>query len=97
MRNLAAKVPADLWPEFKARVTACYQAPSRATARDLAKRIRADYDTIVPSAVACFQDDYEACVAHLRLPVTYRQATRTPSLLGVNRFGTRPARFLCAE
>src|SRR5689334_12775179 len=32
MRNLAAKVPADPWPEFKARVTASYQAPSRAIA-----------------------------------------------------------------
>ena len=31
MRNLAIKVSADLWPEFKARVTACYQAPSRAS------------------------------------------------------------------
>src|SRR5215207_4470166 len=28
MRNLAVKVPTDLWPEFKARATACYQAPS---------------------------------------------------------------------
>ncbi|MFN0193275.1 MAG: transposase [Aestuariivirga sp.] len=36
MRNLAAKTPADLWPEFKARVQASYQAPSRAIARDLA-------------------------------------------------------------
>ena len=27
MRNLAAKVPTDLWPEFKARATACYQRP----------------------------------------------------------------------
>jgi hypothetical protein len=35
MRNLAVKVPADQWPEFKARVTACYRAPSRAIARDL--------------------------------------------------------------
>src|SRR5215213_7072879 len=43
MRNLAVKGPADLWPEFKARVTACYQAPSRAIARDLARGIRADY------------------------------------------------------
>ena len=25
MRNLAVKVPADQWPEFKARVMACYQ------------------------------------------------------------------------
>jgi 5-dehydro-2-deoxygluconokinase len=33
MRNLAAKVPEDTWPEVKARVQACYQAPSRAIAR----------------------------------------------------------------
>jgi putative transposase len=33
MRNLAIKVSADLWPEFKARVAACYQAPSRASWR----------------------------------------------------------------
>jgi putative transposase len=29
MRNLAAKVPDDFWPEFKARAAAAYQAPSR--------------------------------------------------------------------
>ena len=81
MRNLAVKVPTDLWPEFKARVTACYQAPSRAIARDLAEGIRADYATMVPSAVACFEDDFEACIAHLRLPVTHRRATRTTNLL----------------
>jgi putative transposase len=81
MRNLAVKVPADLWPEFKARVTACYQAPARAIARDLAAGIRADYATLVPSAVACFEDDLEACIAHLRLPVTHRRATRTTNLL----------------
>ena len=33
MRNLAAKVPKDLCPEFKARVTAPYEAPSRVIAR----------------------------------------------------------------
>ena len=54
MRNLAAKVPVDLWPEFKARVTACYQAPSRAIARDLAAGIRADYAATVPSAKLLF-------------------------------------------
>src|SRR3546814_13634615 len=32
-------------------------------------------------AVACFQDDFEACIAHLRLPVTHRRATRTTNLL----------------
>jgi putative transposase len=81
MRNLAAKVPEDLRPDFKARVLAAYQAPSRAIARDLAEGLVADYEKELPSAVACFQDDFEACIAHLRLPVTHRRATRTTNLL----------------
>jgi len=80
MRNLTVKVPTDLWPEFKARVAACYQAPSRAIARQLATGIRADYADL-PSALACFDDDFEACIAHLRLPVTHRRFIRTTNLL----------------
>ncbi len=81
LRNLAAKVPEDTWPEFKARVVASYQAPSRAIARELAKEVVEDYETELPSAVACFLDDFEACIAHLRLPVTHRRAIRTTNLL----------------
>jgi putative transposase len=81
MRNLAVKVPEDLWPDFKARAQAAYQAPSRAIARDLAKGIVADYDKTLPSAVSCFMDDFEACIAHLRFPVTHRRAIRTTNLL----------------
>ncbi len=81
MRNLAAKVPDDLWPDFKARATAAYQAPSRAIARDLADGLVTDYDSKLPSAVACFMDDFEACIVHLRMPVTHRRAIRTTNLL----------------
>jgi putative transposase len=81
LRNLAVKVPADQWPEFKARVTACYQAPSRAIARDLRAGIMADYAESLPAAVKCFADDFEACIGHLRLPVTHRRSTRTTNLI----------------
>ena len=81
MRNLAAKVPDDLWPKFKARVTAAYQASSRAIARDLASGVLADYQTELPSASACFEDDFEACIAHLRMPTAHRRAIRTTNLL----------------
>ena len=81
MRNLAAKVPEDLWPEFKGRATAAYQAPSRAIARDLAAGLLADYEAELPSATACFMDDFEACIAHLRMPITHRRAIRTTNLL----------------
>lgn len=103
MRNLAAKVPTDLWPEFKARVTACYQVPSRPIARELAAGIRTDYAAALPSALTCFEDDFEACIVHLRLPVTNRRATRTTNVLErlfveerrrlkiiPNRFGENP-------
>lgn len=81
LRNLVAKTPEDLWPEFKARVTAAYQAPSRAIARELAAGVVADYETELPTATACFMDDFEACIAHLRMPITHRRAIRTTNLL----------------
>ncbi len=81
LRNLAAKVPDDLWPEFKARALACYQAPSRAIARELAEGVVADYQKELPSALACFLDDFEACIAHLMMPVGHRKAIRTTNLL----------------
>jgi Transposase, Mutator family len=59
MRNLAAKVPEDVWPDFKVRAQAAYQAPSRAIARELAAGVVADYGRKYDSAVACFMDDGE--------------------------------------
>ena len=81
MRNLVAKVPDDVWPEFKGRVTAAYQAPSRAIARDLAEGVVRDYAKELPSAGRCFEDDFEACIAHLRMSINHRRAIRTTNLL----------------
>jgi transposase-like protein len=81
MRNLQSKVPEDVWPEFKARSTACYQAPSAALARLLRDDIAATYAKDLPSAVACLDDDFEACIAHLRFPLGHRRAVRTTNLL----------------
>jgi transposase-like protein len=50
-------------------------------ARDLVTGIHSDYAATLPSAVSCFEDDFLACIAHLRLPVTHRRTTRTTNLL----------------
>jgi putative transposase len=81
MRNLLSKVPEDLWPQFKACAQACYQAASPALARLLRDEIVADYGKELPSAVACLQDDFEACIAHLKFPLAHRRAIRTTNLL----------------
>ncbi len=71
----------DLWPAFKARVQASHQALSRQIARELADGLVADDQSELPNAVACFMDDVEACIAHLRLPIGHRRGTRTTNLL----------------
>jgi transposase-like protein len=81
MRNLQSKVPADVWPEFHARAQACYQAASPALARLLRDDIGATYGGDLPIAVACLNDDFEACIAHLRFPLAHRRVIRTTNLL----------------
>jgi putative transposase len=81
MRNLQSKVPEPLWPEFKACAITCYQAASPALARLLRDEIVGSYGRELASAVACFQDDFEAWIAHLKFPLAHRRAIRTTNLL----------------
>jgi putative transposase len=41
-------------------------------ARLLRDDMRATYGYELPNAVACLEDDFEACIAHLRLPLGHR-------------------------
>ena len=78
----------DLRPEVQARVHAAYQAPSKAIARDMTLRVVENFDRGQPSAMACFRDVFEACIARRGLPVTHCSATRTmnlPERLAKNR------------
>lgn len=81
LRNLGAKVPEERWREVKAHALAAYQALSPLAARAAAEEFRRCYAREFPSAVACFEDDFEACIAHLRLPIAHRKAIRTTNLL----------------
>lgn len=81
MRNLQSKTPEDAWPEFRARASACYQAASVSLARMLRDDIVATYAADLPSAVACLDDDFEACIAHLKFPLAHRRAIRTTNQL----------------
>jgi transposase-like protein len=81
MRNLQSKVPDADWPEFREKARAAYQAPSREVARMLRDVVVSEYEKRFPSAVKCFLDDFEACIAHLRFPIAHRRVIRTTNLL----------------
>ena len=60
---------------------AAYQAPSPALARLAAEEFCKTWAKELSSAVTCFEDDFEACIEHLKLPVAHRRVTRTTNLL----------------
>ncbi len=64
MRNLQGKVPEADWPELRAHMRACYEAPSLELARELRKDVVKRFGDRFPAAIACFEDDFEALGGH---------------------------------
>jgi putative transposase len=81
MRNLAAKLSEDVQEAFKAAARAAYHAPSPEMARVLRDDLVMKYGRTCPTAVACFVDDFEACIAYLRCPPRHRVSIRSTNLL----------------
>jgi putative transposase len=81
LRNLRSKAPDSLWAEIAARARGCYMAASPALAAVLRDDFVATYERELPAVVQCFQDDFDACIAHLRFPLRHRRVIRTTNLL----------------
>jgi transposase-like protein len=81
IRNLQSKVPEEVWREPKGAALAAYQAGSPKLAQMAKEDFVAHYERDYPSATSCFLDDFDACIAHLQLPIAHRRATRTTNML----------------
>jgi transposase-like protein len=81
MRNLESKLPEEIRAEFKQAAKAAYQAPSVAMARALRDDLVERFAKRCPTAVRCFEDDFDACIAHLHAPPAHHRTIRTSNLL----------------
>lgn len=83
MRNLMNKLPKDktITAPIKARLKAIYYAPDLESAQGLAKQFIIDYGQDYPSMIKCFNDDLQACLAHLKYPHGHRRSVRTTNLI----------------
>jgi transposase-like protein len=81
MRNLESKLPEEIRAEFKQAAKAAYQAPSVAMARALREDLVERFANRCPTAVRCFEDDFDACIAHLHTPPAHHRTIRTSNLL----------------
>lgn len=79
--NVLDKVPDSVRAEVKAMIQAAYYAPNQEVARMMATKILDLYQSRYPSAMKCFQDDWEACIAYLRCPHVHHKRIRTTNLL----------------
>jgi transposase-like protein len=81
MQNLAGKVPPVVWPELKAEIIAIRDASSYEQGKTAAEQFISRYRREYPSLVACFTEDIEAILVHLKLPVRHRKSVRTTNLI----------------
>lgn len=80
-RNILAKLPSEAIGEFRAAVSAAYEAPTSALARQMRADLVERFEKRYPSAVQCFEEDFEACIAHLMCPPAHRKLIRTTNML----------------
>lgn len=81
MANIRSKLPAEAAEEFLAHARAVRDAPTHEAGEVMAASLIERFGAAYPSAVACFSDDLEASLAHLRLPARHRINVRTTNLI----------------
>jgi transposase-like protein len=79
--NILSKVPSEIISEMKLDLNAVYHATDQKTARRNAREFSLKHQALYPSAVACFEDDFEACIQHLRCPAKHRKHITTTNLV----------------
>ena len=80
-RNILDKVPQSQRPQVKRSIRAIWEAPNRDTADWLIQDFITRYGRDLPSAIACLQDDLEACLSFLRCPAHHHKRIRTTNLI----------------
>jgi transposase-like protein len=79
-RNILNKVPQEDVPEVKMYLNAVFFAPDKQSAQVQAKAFRDRFGRLYPSAVASFDDDLDACLAHMACPATHRKYITSTNL-----------------
>jgi putative transposase len=80
-RNILNKVPSEVAPEMKFHLNSVYFAVDERSALREAQAFRDRFANLYPSAVKSFEDDLEACLAHLKCPPRHRKFITSTNLV----------------
>jgi transposase-like protein len=80
IKNVLDKVPDELRVTMTRLLQDVRDAPDHDSGKQRAAELIEQYQHKLPSAMACFADDLEASLAHLKLPSLHRKMIRTTNL-----------------
>jgi len=81
MANILDKVPDAQRETIKRLLLDIRDAPDHETGQTRAAGFVEQYRSQLPSAVACFEDDLEASLNHLKLPTLHQKSIRSTNLV----------------
>lgn len=81
MRNILAKLPRSIQAKMKRLVQQVFHAASYDAGLKRGRALIARFKARYPSAMACLEDDLEACLVHLKFPKEHYVRLRTTNLL----------------
>lgn len=81
LRNISGKLPDLAAQEVMPKVKNVYYQTDRELALMYAAKLVEEYASVYPAAIKCFQEDLEACLAHLEFPVGHHKHIRSTNLL----------------
>lgn len=79
--NILNKVPSEAHSEVKFNLNSVYFAADEALARKQAEYFKNKFGRLYPAAVKCFEDDFDACIQHLKCPARHRRFISSTNLL----------------
>jgi transposase-like protein len=89
LQNILGKAPKEAHEQLRAAILEAFHADSYEEGLRLAQKVITDYRDRFPAAMACMEEDLEACLQVLRLPEVHRRRMRTSNglerLFGENR------------
>lgn len=81
LQNIANKLHQDALAEVMPKIKNVYYQTDQKAAKICAENIINEYSKLYPSAIQCFQEDFEACISHMLFPEGHSKHIRTTNLL----------------
>jgi transposase-like protein len=81
LTNIRNKLPQEAIDEVLPEIKSAYYQTDAEIARLYASKLIEKHTGVYPSAIKCFQEDFEACIQHMHFPAGHQKVLTTTNLL----------------